>query len=85
MKAEIITIYSINYGNRLQNYALQEALKKIGVYVVTNRVDNDITKRKIKEMSKKLTKKQIKHFLKNSSIKQLKRVVSAIIQKTSHC
>lgn len=29
--------------------------------------------------------KQIKHFLKNCSIKQLKRVVSAIIQKTSHC
>lgn len=40
MKAEIITIYSINYGNRLQNYALQEILKKIGVDATTNRIVN---------------------------------------------
>lgn len=37
MKAEIITIYSINYGNRLQNYSLQEALK-IDVDATTIRI-----------------------------------------------
>ncbi len=34
---EIITIISQNYGNRLQNYALQENLKKMGFNVVTDR------------------------------------------------
>lgn len=38
MKAEIITIISNNYGNRLQNYALQEVLKKIGFEVTTNAI-----------------------------------------------
>lgn len=34
-KAAIVTIQSYNYGNRLQNYALQEALIKKEVDVVT--------------------------------------------------
>lgn len=38
MKVEIVTIISNNYGNRLQNYALQEVLKKIGFEVTTNAV-----------------------------------------------
>lgn len=39
MNVEIITIISNNYGNRLQNYALQEFLIKEGVHVVTSRTD----------------------------------------------
>ena len=72
MKAEIITIYSINYGNRLQNYALQEALKKIGVDVVTNRVDNDITKRKIKEIVKAIRNKRVSDRFSHFDIKNIK-------------
>ncbi len=34
-KAAIVTIISKNYGNRLQNYALQEVLKKLGLTVFT--------------------------------------------------
>lgn len=36
MRCEIITIISDNYGNRLQNYALQEVLKEMGFDVVTS-------------------------------------------------
>lgn len=39
MNTEIITIISYNYGNRLQNYALQTYLKKKGCKVVTSRLD----------------------------------------------
>ena len=35
LKVAIITIISYNYGNRLQNYALQEALQKLNVQVET--------------------------------------------------
>lgn len=72
MKAEIITIYSINYGNRLQNYALQEALKKIGVDVTTKRVDNDITKRKIKEIIKAIRNKRICDYFSRFDIQNIK-------------
>ena len=34
-KVAIITIQSINLGNRLQNYALQEAIKELGYDVYT--------------------------------------------------
>ena len=34
-KVAIVTIISKNYGNRLQNYALQEVLKQMGVDVET--------------------------------------------------
>lgn len=38
MKAAIITIaYGENYGNRLQNYAMQETLKKLGLETATLR------------------------------------------------
>jgi hypothetical protein len=36
-KVAIVTITSINYGNRLQNYALQYILNKMGCYVGTLR------------------------------------------------
>lgn len=35
MKVAIVTIESQNYGNRLQNYALQEILKDLGIDVFT--------------------------------------------------
>lgn len=35
MRVGIITMISDNYGNRLQNYALQQTIKKIGVEVET--------------------------------------------------
>lgn len=35
MSLAIVTICSNNYGNRLQNYALQETIKKMGVQVET--------------------------------------------------
>lgn len=38
MKCEIVTIIGDNYGNRLQNYALQEVLKDMGAIVTTNSV-----------------------------------------------
>lgn len=72
MKAEILTIYSINYGNRLQNYALQEALKKIGVDVVTNRIDNDITKRKIKEIIKVLRNRYSSDYFSHFDIENIR-------------
>ena len=34
-KVAIVTIESFNYGNRLQNYALQEVLKSMGYVVRT--------------------------------------------------
>lgn len=54
MNVEIITIYSLNYGNRLQNYALQEVLKELGANVTTNRVEKSIINRKFKETIKRL-------------------------------
>lgn len=38
-KIAIVTIFSVNYGNRLQNYALQCVLEKLGYSVVTLRRD----------------------------------------------
>lgn len=38
-KVAIVTIVSYNYGNRLQNYALQTALERLGAQVVTMRRD----------------------------------------------
>lgn len=72
MKAVIITIYSINYGNRLQNYALQEALKKIGVNVSTNRLENNISKRKIKEIIKAIRNKHVSDYFSRFDIKNIK-------------
>lgn len=48
--ANIITIYdpSPNYGNRLQNYAVQEVLHKLGVEVVTLSFEKSICSLKIR-------------------------------------
>ena len=35
MKVGIITMISDNYGNRLQNYALQQSIKKLGAEIET--------------------------------------------------
>lgn len=45
-KIGIITIYNSNYGNRLQNYALQESLKKLGHDVTTIKNVSLLNKRK---------------------------------------
>ena len=58
MRIGIITMISDNYGNRLQNYALQEALIKIGntVETLNNPWEDDYNKHKelIKQNIKKL-------------------------------
>lgn len=56
-KAAIITIVSRNYGNRLQNFALQETLKKMGIYVETLPMRNG------KGTPKEKAKYRIKLFL----------------------
>lgn len=59
-KIAIITLNGYyNYGNRLQNYALQEILKSLNCYVETIRIEN----KKINE--------NIFNKLKNKSIKQI--------------
>lgn len=45
-KIAIITIYNSNYGNRLQNYALQESLKKLNCDVTTIRNVSLLNKKK---------------------------------------
>ena len=40
----IMTINSINFGNRLQNYALQETLRDLGYEVETVRRADDLNK-----------------------------------------
>ena len=45
-KVGIVTIFNSNYGNRLQNYALQESLKKMGVDVETIRNVSLLNKKK---------------------------------------
>lgn len=59
MKVEIITIISSNYGNRLQNYALQEYLKKLGIEVCTSRAvpQNLLVLRKIRNILVKFRRK----------------------------
>lgn len=51
MKVAILTIHSINLGNRLQNYALQEYLKRKKIHVETlqRTVDNRNCFKKIKQ------------------------------------
>ena len=51
-KAGIVTIVSYNYGNRLQNFALQQALKQVGIDSVT--IVRDKKELKIKNRIKKI-------------------------------
>lgn len=56
MKTAIITLHGFfNYGNRLQNYALQEAMKKLGYDVVSIAVESkkEVFKAKIKRFIEK--------------------------------
>lgn len=53
MKVAILTIHSYNFGNRLQNYALQETLKKKNIQV-------DTLKREVDD--RPLLKKIINHY-----------------------
>ena len=56
-KIAIITIISRNYGNRLQNYALQESLKRLGLEVET--IPMKMGKNSIKTDLKYVIKKNI--------------------------
>lgn len=55
-KIAIVTIVTINYGNRLQNYALQYILERLGYSVTTLRRENraDGLKQKIKAVIQSL-------------------------------
>ena len=55
-KVAIMTIQSINIGNRLQNYALQEVIKKLGYDVYT------IRRKKHKWPSVKTVLEEMKDF-----------------------
>lgn len=72
MRCEIITINSINYGNRLQNYALQEILKKLGLKVTTNRIEDNVTKRLLKELLKCLRNKYYCDYYARFDVKNIK-------------
>ena len=58
-KGLIVTLYGdYNYGNKLQNYALQYTLEKFGTIVSTlDTSNNECTGKNIKELVKKLLKK----------------------------
>lgn len=66
IKIGIITIQSMNFGNRLQNYALQEILKQLGLEVETIRrnVENKSMKNHIKTLFQKLFKTKAIKFKK---------------------
>lgn len=72
MKVEIITIQCTNYGNRLQNYALQESLKNIGVQVTSNKTINATVKRKIKNLLKVIRNKNSSDYFLHFDIKNIK-------------
>lgn len=60
-KVGIVTIQSINYGNRLQNYALQEIIKKLNFDVYSiKRFDETLS---IKEKVSECIKKVLQHLM----------------------
>lgn len=62
-KIAIVTIISQNYGNRLQNYALQEILKKNGLKVETIPIQHKtIIDRQIKFIVKKILSKNMNRY-----------------------
>lgn len=63
LKVAIITIISYNYGNRLQNYALQEILRKLNVQVETIPVEQKYNlKGKIKLRIKAMVAPALKRY-----------------------
>lgn len=71
MKIGIVTLYgNFNYGNRLQNYALQEILKKLGHESKTLVIKNE--KKQLKEILKKFLEKE-NGKLKIKKVKDIKR------------
>ena len=73
-KAAIITIYDMdNYGNRLQNYAVQEILKKKGLDVETLDNINAIEGKKDLETRFSTSKRRKRCFVEfNKNIKVAK-------------
>lgn len=79
-KASIVTLNGyFNYGNRLQNYALQEALKKYNVQVDTLRVTRTSQKETIKPILRSW-----RDYLKDSSAFKLEKQRNEIFMKFSN-
>lgn len=72
MKCEIITIISDNYGNRLQNYALQEVLKKMNINVFTNNIVKHVLLTKIKMIIKSIIKRNSADYFSLFNLKNIK-------------
>lgn len=71
-KVSIITIYDENnFGNRLQNYAVQEKIKKLGNNVISVKYQRNY-EIKLKHKIKKLTKTIIKILTKSNKNEKLK-------------
>ena len=79
-KIGLITIIdSYNYGNRLQNYAAQEVLKKLDITVSTiyNTIELFVLKCWIKKIAKFILVKRYRHFLNFSkNIKMSRKMIS---------
>ncbi|MER1956070.1 MAG: polysaccharide pyruvyl transferase family protein [Solibacillus sp.] len=81
-KIGIVTLNGyFNYGNRLQNYALQETLKGMGYTVETLKYENRSTisiysdiKARIKSFKKNGLKNQIRKIKSKKEIKELKKI-----------
>ena len=70
MKAGIISLYgNVNYGNKLQNYAVQEVMKKLGY--VTEVIYIQSSKNKTKHLVKCIVYQTPLKYLKHSSAKSL--------------
>ncbi len=57
MRVGIYSIVSVNYGNRLQNYALQETLRKMNITAETFRREEYKFYRKVRDALRSLVKK----------------------------
>ena len=77
MKVAICTLYgNVNFGNKLQNYALQETLMKLGIeQVITFKSDDRRIITKIKEITKMLNKKNRKFIKFNKNINYAKKII----------
>lgn len=80
-KVLIVTLYGeYNYGNKLQNYAMQSAIEKLGFEVNTLDTSNNCSEKNLKELVKKILKsKRINAFKKFSkSYLKVKEMTSSL-------
>lgn len=79
-KASIVTLNGyFNYGNRLQNYALQEALKKYNLEVDTLRINRTPKKETVKPLLR-----NIRDYINSSSKYKLEKKREEIFTEFSH-